>query len=248
MILRNFMPFLLLVALNSAACVPIVSETESQIDAFAAGTTPPDADTRQGDLANCEVKSNKNEPCLIDDKGAKATTSGDRKAIALAIPFPPECKVVSVPNYHPDENEAAVSATINRAAEAGAQCRGYMFRLEEIYPDGKNMPKDVAARYKKADDTFFENFGNTLRHSNQKEGWIEDTVVRRDPTPQPSASAPSGSGSGTCANPFGGNAAPDGQFICSDQGELQACQCSGGSCDLVPTGSFLCTSPGAVIR
>jgi hypothetical protein len=67
---------------------------------------------------------------------------------------------------------------------------------------------------------------------------------------QRASSAPTGaasSGQG-CGNPFGGKAARSGEFICSDEGELQACQCSGGSCRLKPTGSFLCTSPGAVIR
>lgn len=72
------------------------------------------------------------------------------------------------------------------------------------------------------------------------------------PPPETSSLQPkavsSSAGGQSCANPFGGSAAPSGQYICSNQGELQACQCSGGGCNLIPTGSFLCTSPGAVIR
>lgn len=64
----------------------------------------------------------------------------------------------------------------------------------------------------------------------------------------PSRAVSSGAGGEGCENPFGGRPAPAGQFICSDRGELQACQCSGGGCSLLPTGSFLCTAPGAVIR
>jgi hypothetical protein len=68
----------------------------------------------------------------------------------------------------------------------------------------------------------------------------------------------SGSGSGgggggsahqsSCGNPYGGSSAPPGTFICSNQGELLACQCGGGRCSLIHTGAIQCTRPGAVIR
>lgn len=66
------------------------------------------------------------------------------------------------------------------------------------------------------------------------------------PAPNVSYSTAS-SGSSTCSNSFGGPSASHGQYICSNQGEMLACQCGGGSCSTVPTGSFLCTRPGAVI-
>jgi hypothetical protein len=52
----------------------------------------------------------------------------------------------------------------------------------------------------------------------------------------------------SCGNPYGGSSAPPGTYICSNQGELLACQCGGGHCSLIHTGAIQCSRPGAVIR
>jgi hypothetical protein len=57
-----------------------------------------------------------------------------------------------------------------------------------------------------------------------------------------------GASSASCGNVFGGPRASSGEFICSNQGELLACRCSGGSCSLIHTGAIQCTRPGAIIR
>lgn len=52
----------------------------------------------------------------------------------------------------------------------------------------------------------------------------------------------------SCPNPFGGPVAQNGEYICSDVGELHACRCTGASCRTIPTGSMQCTLRGAVVQ
>lgn len=51
-----------------------------------------------------------------------------------------------------------------------------------------------------------------------------------------------------CSNSYGGPRARSGQYICSNRGEILACQCSGTKCIVIPTGSIQCTMPGAIIN
>lgn len=52
----------------------------------------------------------------------------------------------------------------------------------------------------------------------------------------------------TCTNRFGPTPATNGQYVCGNAGEIHACRCTGSSCQLIPTRSFLCTKVGAIIR
>lgn len=163
-------PLLVLTAWLVTACITPLDRLNTDIEAFSQTGDPAQSPSpRTGDRANCEVKSNQNEPCLIENE---STDLSDADAGAANTP--------------PVSDPAPLST------------------------------------------------------------WAEEWPEVSDPAPEPTpAYASSADG---CANPFGGQAASAGQFICSDQGELLACRCSGPDCSLIPTGSFLCTAPGAVIR
>lgn len=55
-------------------------------------------------------------------------------------------------------------------------------------------------------------------------------------------------GAQQCQNPFGSQAASDGQLICSAQEERLQCQCDANGCQLVPTGIMSCLPVGAVYQ
>lgn len=75
-----------------------------------------------------------------------------------------------------------------------------------------------------------------------------DEIERKQNSPSQSvAQSQNSSGSGSCENQYGGSPARHGQYICSNQGELLACQCSGGRCSLIHTGAIQCTRAGAVV-
>lgn len=237
------------VALMLSACVTPVDKMSREIKSLgsAAGTTEAPR-PRSGDLANCEVKSNENDSCLIDDKGGNSPARQNSEAQAMAIPFPSQCRKVPFPAFVDGIAErAAVEAaklSLNAAHEA---CYAYMNRIEAIYGKDGDLPPRVNARHELADQT--QN-ANALNYGNYLADQTAWNLVNQNESSQP-RTAPSRASSASntnCSNPFGGSAAGEGQFICSNEGELQACQCAGNSCGLVPTGSFLCTSPGAVIR
>ena len=51
-----------------------------------------------------------------------------------------------------------------------------------------------------------------------------------------------------CQNPFGSQAASNGQLICSADQERLQCQCDANGCQLVPTGILACLPAGAVYQ
>ena len=57
-----------------------------------------------------------------------------------------------------------------------------------------------------------------------------------------------GAGGQQCQNPFGNQAASNGQLICSADQERLQCQCHANGCQLVPTGIMSCLPVGAVYQ
>ena len=57
-----------------------------------------------------------------------------------------------------------------------------------------------------------------------------------------------GAGGQQCQNPFGTQAASNGQLICSADQERLQCQCDANGCQLVPTGIMSCLPVGAVYQ
>lgn len=57
-----------------------------------------------------------------------------------------------------------------------------------------------------------------------------------------------GEGGQQCQNPFGAQAAGNGQLICSAGEERLICQCDANGCQLVPTGIMACLPVGAVYQ
>ena len=57
-----------------------------------------------------------------------------------------------------------------------------------------------------------------------------------------------GAGGQQCQNPFGSQAASNGQLICSGAEERLQCQCDANGCQLVPTGIQSCLPVGAVYQ
>ena len=55
-------------------------------------------------------------------------------------------------------------------------------------------------------------------------------------------------GAQQCRNPFGSQAASNGQLICSADQERLQCQCDANGCQLVPTGVMSCLPVGAVYQ
>ena len=55
-------------------------------------------------------------------------------------------------------------------------------------------------------------------------------------------------GAQQCQNPFGSQAASNGQLICSADQERLQCQCDANGCQLVPTGILACLPAGAVYQ
>ena len=55
-------------------------------------------------------------------------------------------------------------------------------------------------------------------------------------------------GAQQCRNPLGGQAASNGQLICSADQERLQCQCDANGCQLVPTGILACLPAGAVYQ
>jgi len=181
-------------------------------------------------------------------KGSNEDQDKFRKA--MAVPYPSGCREVKFPRFDPDDSSAVFDKASGQVLATIDECQGYMGRISAIYGAGrekpKNMPSELEARWSKANDARLQSVANMQTYGDAALAYTSTLVLPPD-RPEKSTSVRSSGGEG-CANPFGGPTAPAGQFICSNQGELQACECSGGNCSLKPTGSFLCTSPGAVIR
>lgn len=227
-------------ALVLVGCIRPLEELERDVAAFDAGSSSASVPRpRTDDRANCEVKSNQNEPCLVDDEGEEIPASSDNEARALAVPFPSQCKPDAYEVERRDYPQSEIDAYVQRISPSNEACWDYMNKLSNLFPGDGDLPPKVDKAYRKAWD-IAQSYNLTV-------AMMASASAPAEPVHTPPQSIPAASGDG-CANPFGGNPATHDQFICSDQGELQACQCSGGSCKLIPTGSFLCTVPGAVIR
>lgn len=223
----------------------VMEEPSKQADAF---TKTPKVETgHPSEHESCEVKgSGATNPCNTSKTAPTATGQDQGKfRKAMAVPFPADCREVKLPPYQP----GASGDASDKAFAAVDACDAYARKIAAIYGSGgekpKNMPPELESRWTKAITGLHTSFASVRAYADASVAYAGTLVIRDKPAKSPSARSPAGDG---CANPFGGPHAPAGQFICSNQGELQACQCSGGSCSLKPTGSFLCTSPGAVIR
>ncbi|WP_216824584.1 hypothetical protein [Paragemmobacter aquarius] len=212
-----------------------MDDLATDVEAFTKAPDAPRPDPAEHE--GCEVKgSGTYNPCL---KGGKLPASTDKAAKALAIPFPSDCR------YHPYEVEqrhysrAELDAYDRRTSPTEKACKAYMASIEGLFTNRDDIPPEVLTKFDTAHTITVSLLATYASMA------MAAPPPQSRPTPEP---APIASGSGSCSNPFGGRAATHGEYICSDQGELQACQCSGGSCEIVLTGWIACTQPGAVVR
>lgn len=228
-------PRMVVAALLVSACVTPMDDLAKDVEAFTKAPDAPRPDPSEHE--GCEIKGNGTyNPCL---KGGQVPVSSDKAAQALAIPFPSECR------DHPYEVEqrqysrAERDAYARKISPSNQACNAYMASIEGLFPKRRDMPPGVITNY----DTAW-NINDSITSTYVRLQNAAPPAQSR-PAPEPS---PVASSSGSCTNPFGGRAATHGEYICSDRGELQACQCSGGSCEIVLTGWIACTQPGAVVR
>lgn len=127
--------------------------------------------------------------------------------------------------------------------------------------NGHARPGETWGQFKKRDPAGYRNYTKNYNSFSFLDEKVPSSLIRsmkakKSPhwtdglRPQRASGKKSGSsvaGGGGCANQYGGPAARHGQFICSNRGELLACQCSGNSCGVISTGSFLCTRAGAIV-
>lgn len=226
---------LFLAALVLSSCVTPMDDLAKDVEAFTKAPDAPRPDPAEHE--GCEIKGNGTyNPCL---KGGQVPASTDNAAKALAIPFPSDCRDHPYKVEQRQYSRAELDAYDRKTSPSEKACKAYMASIEGLYPNNDDMPPDIAKKYGTA-------WGiNLSLLSTYASMATAAPPAQSRPAPEP---APVASSSGTCANPFGGRAATHGEYICSDQGELQACQCSGGSCEVVLTGWIACTRPGAVVR
>lgn len=230
-------------------CLPVPQETQDALDSVEAMGKPPVVTQphRETQYVNCEVKNNKGGSCLIEDQGnvdEQPTSAQLARNRALAIPFPADCRTPDItPDYdngYTDSEVAAIKATLKRTNQV---CVDWQQAVYRTYPEIDAATDALGQKFNAASKVTMDNIDlmSAVESAQRSANARRAEARQRAAAPEPVAS-------GMCANPYGGAAAQGGQYICSNQGELLACQCSGGSCDLISTQSFLCTQAGAVIR
>ncbi len=242
------------------ACLPVPPETQAALDSVEATGKPPVAtqEQRQTDYADCEVKNNKGGPCLIAGQGGTASQNASARERAMAVPVPAECQPFNIEvDYDNGYTDGEVEAITAKYHGVTRPCSSWLDSVSFIdpslaslmYPE-ERKPKDQFE--KKVFNISLLHKDNIVAMANvltaRDEANKRRAEAKRQAASSRSNSAPRSESSTMCANPYGGASARHDEYICSNHGELLACQCSGGSCGLISTQSYLCSQAGAVVR
>lgn len=244
-------------AATLAACVPQTDTTPAPVLA------PAGVAKIQPVAEHCEVTTFDGHDACAESHQHHG--KGGSSSLAPVPPFPSGCAVTA--KAGPDgylgsrkEQEAAYQADVR----AFSICTGYQEKLDKrmLADETEHAWRERDPEGYKADlraraivDELSRRSAKRTMNAIDDERAAEEKA-RSDATAKqghathavaPPRSSTAG-GSGTCHNNYGGPSARHGQFICSNRGEALACQCSGGSCGLISTGSIICTQAGAVIN
>lgn len=120
---------------------------------------------------------------------------------------------------------------------------------------GEPLPNETWAQFKKRDPEGYKKYKikayelqKQINESARLLNKIKKIGLERQSAKSRKKITSSTNRSSGCSNDYGGPSARSGQYICSNHGELLACQCGNGQCNLIHTGAIQCTSPGAIIN
>ncbi len=162
------------------------------------------------------------EGCEIKGSGAYNPCTTGKSSTAVGQPFAPPTRAECVDGSL-ERTGAELSRRLNTPDYATTE-----EKLKLIIDTKKEMDGECAA----------------LGYPTQSEP-IAPPPALSSPAAEPVSSL---AGGGFCKNEFGGRDAVHDEYICSNKGEMLACQCADGACELISTDWFACPTPGYIYK